>query len=95
MVAEPEGDVLEVDHVLAEPGRGHPFQREPVPRRGLVGDEGRGRVEPEARLARPRRRTPPQPGELLAQQVRPPLLGHDGDPGPLGTREDVRGVPAS
>ena len=93
-VAVDHGRVLDVEHVLAEPRRGHPGQRELVARRRLVGDQLVRRVEAELGLGRPRRCTATQPGELLAQQVLALLLGRRRVPCALGPRQDVGRVAA-
>ena len=76
--ADLDGRVLDVVDLLAEPRAGEAQQLDRVARRRLVGDEGVGRVDPEPRLGRARRRAAPQPGELLAQQVGAP--GVDASP---------------
>ena len=93
-VTDLDGDVLDVVHGLAEPRGREPHQLDAVARRRLVGDERVGGVDAELRLGRTRLRPAPQPGELLAEEVLPLLLGGGGDPGPLRLGEDVRGVAA-
>ena len=89
-----EVDVLEVDDVLAQALGGEALQREPVPRLGDVVDQRVGRVDAELRLRGARRRAAAQPGELLAHQVLPALLGGRGLTRPLGLGEHEGGVPA-
>ena len=87
-------DVLDVDDVLAEPLGGEALELEPVARRRLVVDQGRGRVDPELRLRGARGRPTPQPGQLLAHQVAPAYLRGGRLPLPLGLGEHERGVAA-
>ena len=61
--------VLEVEHVLAEAAARERRELDAVAGVRLVGDEGVGGVDAELRLARARRRTAAQPGELLAHEV--------------------------
>ena len=93
-LAADQVDVLDVDHVLAEPLAGEPLQLEPVARRRDVLDQRVGGVDPELRLRRPGRRPAPQPGQLLADQVLPADLRGRRLPLPLGLGEHERGVPA-
>ncbi len=93
--ADGEGDVLEVEDVLAEPGGGHLLQGDAVAGRRLVGDQGVRGVDPEPGLAGPGGGATAQPGELLAEQVLAPLLGDGGGrgparPGPARTRRSRR-----
>ena len=87
-------DVLDVDHVLAQPLGGEPLQLEPVARRRHVLDQRVRGLDPELRLRRPGRRSPAQPGELLADQVLPAGLGRGRLALPLRLGQDVRRVPA-
>ena len=91
---EVDGRVVEVDDVLAEPGRREAHELDVVAKGWFVGDECVGGVDPELRLARPGGWPAAQPGELLAQQVVAPFGGHGGDPVALRLRQDVGGVPA-
>jgi hypothetical protein len=93
-VAVTGGGVQHVDHVLAEPRGRQPGELHPVPHRRDVLDQLVGRVDPELRLGRARRRAAAQPGQLLAHQVLPPCLGGSGLPVPLDALQDVRGVAA-
>ncbi len=79
-VAADQVDVLDVDHVLAEPLGREPLQLEPVPRRRHVLDQRVRCLDPELRLRGPGRRPAAQPGQLLADQVLPARLG-GGRPG--------------
>nr|KEP22535.1 hypothetical protein DA06_20210 [Georgenia sp. SUBG003] len=89
-----DGDVLEVEDVLAEPGGGEAGELQRVARGRLVGDElGRG-VEAELRLGGAGGCAATQPGELLAQEVGALLLGERGGALPLGPCQDVGRVPA-
>ncbi len=87
-------DVLDVDDVLAQAHRGELLQGDGVAGRRLVGDELGGGVDAELRLGRARRGAPAQPGELLAGQVAPTLLGDLGDALPLDPGQDPRRVAA-
>ena len=91
-VAEREAGILQVEHVLAQPGGGQPAQRHVVPGRRFVGDQFGGGLDPEPRLAGPGRRAATQPGQLLAQQVLPAALGSGGDPAALGPGQHIGGV---
>jgi hypothetical protein len=59
-----------------------------------VGDQGVGRVDPELRFGGTGRRPAAKPGQLLAEQVLTPLLGHGGDPLAFGAGQHVGGVPS-
>ncbi len=95
-LARPAGqvDVLDVDHVLAQPLGGEPLQLQPVARRWHVLDQRGGGVDPELRLGGPRRRPAAQPGQLLAHQVLPAYLRGRRLPLALGLGQHERGVPA-
>ena len=68
-VGQGEGDVLEVQDVLAQPAGGEASQGEFVTRLGDVGDERVGGLDAELRFGRASRGAAAQPGELLARQV--------------------------
>ena len=87
-------DVLEVDDVLAEPGRSEPLQRHPVARRRLALDDRVGGLDPELRLGGAGRRPAAQPGQLLAGQVLAPGLLRAGLAVALGPGQHVRRVAA-
>ena len=87
-------DVLDVVDGLAEPPGGEAGQRHRVARRRLVGDQRLGRLDPELRLAGAGRRAAAQPGQLLADQVQPALLGDRRDPRPLRPGQRVGRVAA-
>ena len=80
--------VLELDHRAAQALLGEREQLDGVARRRHVRDQRLGGLDPVARLRRAGGRAAAQPGELLARQVLPLLLGRVGEPGPLGARED-------
>ena len=86
--------IFEVEHVLAQAGRGEPLERHRVARRRLVGDQRLGGVDAELRLRRAGRRTPAQPGQLLARQVEPPRLRGRVLALALGPGQDVRRIAA-
>ncbi|CAB4940787.1 unannotated protein [freshwater metagenome] len=74
LVAVGHRDVLDVDDLAAEAAGGEAQQLDAVARRGLVRDQLVGGVDPELRLRRPGGRTPPQPRELLAQELPAPCV---------------------
>ena len=61
---------------------------------GLVGDQRVGRLDPELRLRRARRRPAPQPRQLLAHQLLAAVLARGGLAVALGAREHVGRVAA-
>ena len=102
---EPPGDPLQqlaaaqghrrvdqVDDVLAQARGGEPDQVDLVAGRRLVLDQRRGGLDAELGLAGPRRRAAAQPGQLLAQQVAPSLLGDGLHPVALRLGQHVRRV---
>ena len=91
-VAQGHRRVDEVDDVLAEARGGEPDQVDLVAGGRLVRDQRRGGLDAELRLAGPRRRAAAQPGQLLAQQVAPPLLGDGLHPVALRLGQHVRRV---
>ena len=93
-LAAAQVDVLDVEHVLAEPLGGEPLQLEPVTRWRHVVDERVRGIDAELRLRGPRRRAASQPGQLLAHQVLPPGLGGAGLSLPLRLGQHVRRVTA-
>ncbi len=88
------GDRLQLEHLLAEPGGGQAAKRHLVTCRWHVGDQRVRRVDAEPGLAGARRRSPAQPGDLLAQHVLAFGLDVGGDPGAFGTGERPGRVPA-
>ena len=93
-LAADQVDVLDVDHVLAEPLGREPLQLEPVARRRHVLDQRVRGLDPELRLRGAGRRAAAQPGQLLADQVLPADLGGRGLPLALGLGQHVRRVAA-
>ena len=85
---------MQLEHLPAEPAGGEPLQAQPVPRRRLVLDQRGGRVHPEPRLGRTRRRPAAQPGQLLAHQVAAAGVGGRRLPVALGPGEHVGRVAA-
>src|SRR5206468_7216471 len=67
-LAEGQRYIYGLEHLVAESRRREPQQLRPVTNLRLVGDQRVRRLDPELRLRRPRRRSPSQPGELLAHQ---------------------------
>ena len=93
-IADLQPHPVQVEHVLAQPGGRKALQHKRIARRRLVGDQLVGGLDAELRLRRPRRRSAPQPRQLLAHQVAATRLGARGQPHPLGARQHVGGVPA-
>lgn len=89
-----DGDVLQVEDGLAEPGGGELHQLAGVTRRGHVGDQLVGRLDAVAGLGGAGRGAAAQPGQLLAHEVLPLGLLGGGAPLALGPGEDVVAVAA-
>ncbi len=73
---------------------GKPLQHKGIAWRWLVGDQLVGGLYAELRLRGARRRTAPQPRQLLAHQVLAARLGPGREPHPLGTGQHVGGITA-
>ena len=89
-----DGNVFEVDHVLAEAGDRHLLQLHGVTHRRNVRNEGVGGINAELRLGGTRGRTAAQPSELLAHQVLTLCLRCGCLTVTLHTLQDVRRVAA-
>ena len=87
-------DVLEVDHVLAEPLGGEPLQLDRSRGGGSSSISALAASMRNFGLRGPRRRPAAQPGQLLAQQVLPALLGGGRLPLALGLGQHERRVAA-
>ncbi len=66
--AKPVADIVQLDHLVAEPGRAEVQVEDAGPGRGLgpALDDGRRRLDAGLGLAGPGRCAPPQPRQLLA-----------------------------
>jgi hypothetical protein len=91
---EVQGNVLEVQYVLALAGRGHLAQGHGIPGFGNVGDEGVGCLDAELGLRGAGGGAAAQPGQFLFDQLLALALHHGGRPVPFSACQHVGGVTA-
>ena len=93
-VPEPQGNVFQVQDVLAEPGRGHLVQGQRVAGFRDVGNQGVCRLDAELGFGRTGGCAAAQPGQFLLDQLLALVFHHGRHPVTLGPRQYVGGIAA-